>query len=1526
MAQINAQEFAQLIAELIGSGDIELEQIGRRAEAFFLSPEKAPQTVDYEKLLKSVSAYMPTPFAMTFRKWTDIRAKHEAAMFEAQDKAGDYYRESFDAVWTCWRQLVHFLPFALLAPVAHLREELQRHGGKSLALTYLEFQSFYQLREGDDEKNHAKFEGQQYQLLKQVIELCARLDHASQPRGFFFQELLNEERRFEDLFPERLLTELEFLRNVRNRNAHGRVGLRDPGVVRSVQRLVDAAFLDAVSIVAAFARGYGIYYIAAIDDTSNGGYADAVSFSGVDASMARFALDENHARSSYISKFVPYHVYLINRRRELSQNKEVVPLSLSDYVDLTPFVVEQGRLGAAPFSSGRGLYALEAFRSSEPDRFIRFFHLDGRASVRYPAQAEIDVAHQRRELDDFFDELIAFSSFVEAQSDYMLSRRQQGSDFPRLRQKLWESVSKRNLAHIIPVDNLTYDAKSHADAAVHGTSTFDETLYVAPTEAAEFTAFFESDRRGLLFTGGSGYGKTTLLVVSFLERLRAGDIAIFLSAQRLTEASLKESLNNVISQCGMDWTAVHLDRFVKEENAVRKGKRAPTQAVIYLDAINEYTAVPNGAQELLGQLVRFVENGGEQLFGQRLPNIRIVASCRTETWLTYRATAGAGLNGSAFHCEADGEPIAVSGFEDNETRKALYERYREHYAFSATPYHALSTELSELFRSPLMLALVAETYRPNDAGKKPYAMPQKLDYLSVFANLTQRKIEDGMKLVPQKLPQLKELIKAEMSGCLAAFGQVLYEQLTNPKDARGYVTTVQTTLKPMQAYSEDRNPNGPYAYQITALQALSEVGLVSSRIVSEYDPYLEREELGKAFAFFHDRYAEYQLASFYIRRRVGEHDRYPILPPFTLESSRDKAEVEQRATTIEQLIRQAKLYPVLAGALEHWFLMNLNVNKKNVSVLVPLCERLSVSNSGTVRRTVADILTGLVLRGSVPARQLYEAMLTGGGPALCTDLALALAETWPDVSSDIVRDFIEACQPKRDELILETLADAFVDHVSNGVTDGQGNSASVFVSDVCRSLPRIVIGLVPNKFVHSSRSQSHFKFVSWFASNVIVTCSQRPAILFELRDLIVEPIRPLLQLITGQQPRGGLRRLPTVGIQELLKAGLAWLIPGLWENLISCKGANDTFFVENDGLVQRDILFDYLPFLCALHNRDSAQLSLEVGSPFLDLSLRMLNARKLSIVSFAAYASLTIAIGEDYSAVQTIVKKVMQEGSYAGRYNAANVIGTYTKTQPVRGREALIAVRDEMLPWLLDERENLSHLLICAAGIVETDVAGLWEFLIPSLDVAFAALARRNDLAEMLAFGQEMRCLMFFTDVRIAHHFVEYIVQAKHLEPSSPWKAAALEICCGMLIRDRKGLMLTFAQHNVPDSMIDEVEMLRTQDVLDQKRSFGARARWDGFIVRTVAENPQLSHLLFKHVFGSLAFCNSVDEWAAHAGDFMLEALRLILWTEESDARKYDTLSVADIEASTRVRPIQGGGKPFIPRRKHPQGRQHSPS
>jgi hypothetical protein len=233
------------------SGDAEVARLARTLRSV-AGPRYRPReqtAARREELERAVRAEFPTPFAARFASYVVADAATASAIERYQALTPDSpaagrkliesevsrtFNSSFNELWGCWRQIVRFVPFVLLAALQRIDDGLLHdHAGQELKRALLDYRRAYAV-----ENSERRVEAFQRDLLVSLLRVFRKLEtEGALPADFIFAPLLGSERSFSELFPERFDAALLFLQQVRNRIQHGEIGDRYPELVEPLPAL-----------------------------------------------------------------------------------------------------------------------------------------------------------------------------------------------------------------------------------------------------------------------------------------------------------------------------------------------------------------------------------------------------------------------------------------------------------------------------------------------------------------------------------------------------------------------------------------------------------------------------------------------------------------------------------------------------------------------------------------------------------------------------------------------------------------------------------------------------------------------------------------------------------------------------------------------------------------------------------------------------------------------------------------------------------------------------------------------------------------------------------------------------------------------------------------------------------------------------------------------------------------------------------------------------------------------------------------
>ncbi len=1076
-----------------------------------------------------------------------------------------------------------------------------------------------------------------------------------------------------------------------------------------------------------------------------------------------------------------------------------------------------------------------------------------------------------------------------------------------VRTKTWE-LSRDHLSSILSVDEYDESGKrikiSSADVR---RSSFEEELFVSPAESENLQTFVglrpapgatSTEQTGLVVLGSAGAGKSNLMASTFLLERGAGGLAIFLTGRLVDTADIAKFISTQAARfISSDWDSESLREYVGQ-----CGKRL----TIYLDAANEYCG-PGGTFGLLDSVRSLINRSGVAA------TLRVVVSCRAETWRLYEDEKGIKLfdSGRLFA----NEPLVLRGFDEQTQASLLFHKYSRFYALRPSTYAELSPAVKDLVRSPLMMSVVAETYSNPQGETATKLIPADLDYYNIFRRLTRRKKQDARRLLNRNDPR-REYFDEAIDGALLLFSRLLLAQLAggsgatsgspSPKPAAVGDLVMSSTLTRNEQFLEYWNPPRGRDDAVPTFQAIVQVGLIDTISLSEYG-FHDTLQRRTAYKFFHDQYTQYWLSQIYQSETLGK-----LALPQSGQALGDLAD------NICKLIQQSVQVPVLAGAIDHWLYRNMLISGPpqdetggavDIGLLMPLLNQLALSPSPVVEQYVSSFLTNLTLRGILNPQQLFHSVFQQGNEKLRASLAGYFMECWPGVSPDLLSTFLAHCEAERDADVLKRLGEVFAYHFERApaaAVDYLDRSLKP-VDTFARALA-FALEQSPLRVGRREEYASQLAFLLTFGTLSALANFHSQIHMSQMRAFVRRKYPWLLDMILNRPGRmkvqeeafrlGLYRRLEKEGITQ-------------WDQVIGEQG-NDAFFVEENGVVQRDEIYNYFEYLVATHNGDLEVLDLSPGSGFRRAVMAMLAFKARSGIGYVAAVTLAMRLVRDPDRLEEIVIELVDKGRTPGVHSAALLLVDISYMDPALSHRTVELFVQRILPKAIEGEYPFDRAVLDCIGIATIDLAANWKICEPAIRHVFEQLGRDADEATLSGLGNELARVSYFDDIHAGRNVIELLLRENYLNDRR-WHGCVMKVLAGLQMRNPALLRSILEQHGEDDRTLKEVRLFASDQLKDFCDKFFYAVSWNRLICKAILDNTTLRYFLIKILMGGIAQSNSVTEYTREFRRFVIEIVRAY-WGEEQDPHRYDRLTVEEALSETLSKRRVGGGKLWVPR------------
>jgi hypothetical protein len=504
---------------------------------------------------------------------------------------------------------------------------------------------------------------------------------------------------------------------------------------------------------------------------------------------------------------------------------------------------------------------------------------------------------------------------------------------------------------------------------------------------------------------------------------------------------------------------------------------------------------------------------------------------------------------------------------------------------------------------------------------------------------------------------------------------------------------------------------------------------------------------------------------------------------------------------------------------------------------------------------------------------------------------------WPQLSPDAFRSFIDCCDAREDLEVIDRLGDVFSLHVASEP------------DAVLAYLDRAISPLSFMSVTEPQRLRRQSRFALQFTIFSIFSCFDRPQALQAVRGFVRSKYRSVLDLVDDGEGASMAGRIARRTVRHVLFKLFDSFGVAQWNKFIAEMepSGNDRFFADVDGVVQHDLLAQFLPYVVDIHNRETGNLSLAEGGGFRALCLRMLDFRPASVIGYnAALALPGVLVRQDWSVTESLVMELMQRRTPSSVFHGQLLLSNIAFADPALSERCLALWRDRILPDLLAEgMEFDGSMSFCVASM---DVEQLWPTFQGVLEVFFRHFEALASAQACTAFGDHLYKVCHCSDVLLGRQVVSLMLRDRRRFLGPMWRTCTLKVLAALQVRSPSDLLAALAAEGADDALAREARSHQSAEIVKNSRLFPFQVAVNRWTVWNFVHEPRLRHATVKHFIGSLAVGSSIADFPRGVRQTMV-ALMNIFFGDHPERSPAGRLSVEEISAS--VAAARKGGSVF---------------
>ncbi len=1554
-------EINELLESLTGSSDRVSKKIGDELKKYFLENSDLVGKDFYEELFNKKKLILreidnfPAPFIKSFDAYNiTISEFQEVIDKKLKNEIPGKFTAFIGSLWDLYKMILNFLPFLFIPTLNNMdRNILGKYVDKELESAIKLYHELYHL-------NSEKHESKQRKLVNRLINVFLILDKQKVFKDkkdtvgepFILNIIFKSDKeikikQFKDLFPDNFNQLSGIIYLIRNKTFHEFLSQKDSHDLEIIKNLIEWCFLDLLEILAVIMNFFCMVFVEAKEyDSKDYKKIRGLNLTGHSIKRIEFFINKypNPRNKNFKNTVRGGYLYLINKEKERVEGvKTIKELLHTDYIDLTPFLIystldDTKRKNTVlkiqniySEADKNNLFVIHNYDKEAVRIAFQQFTGNNTKEFKKEANSNGSILDLFENYETAYKKIISYLKIDEIE-------KIDDSILELIFVKSWE-LSKHHVSSLINYD--LYDTKGNFKAIVNNNkdlnSVFSSKLYVIPNESAYIDEFINTNKRGLILIGKSGYGKSYLLGKYFLKFRESNIISLFLNARKLYDPNIKQYLTDRLKEIHSGLTHSKLGDILQKHNK---------RFIIIVDAVNEYNSI-GGPIFLLEKIIELIDDL------EYLKNVQIICSTRTEVWKQYLETVDKRakiLNVNNFYTKYnDGDAIPIEGFDQETKRKALYHNYQKAFNLIPENFNELNESVKQLIIQPFMMRAIADTYGNIVESKSIQKIPKKkMNFYALFNDLSDRKIKDAVRGYPDA-----DILKLGLHKCLVHFSEILFSKIT-----KGLKTNDTDKVDAILKHELYENTNYRKLYMdkealklpVSAHNLLIELRLIEEVKTPVYDYFGNNLiDLEISYKFFHDQYTQFWLSKVLAKNIL-----------FHVKSSElsDKTKLDSVTMKIRELLNNAQNSPVIIGALDHWFYNNMMHGKKHAiaDYLLILFENLLDKNddlnielqttkdkfeihkeSGFYHYYVGAFLNGLIEKNIVEPDKLYKEIFNFGSMKLKKCITDYFLNSVGDILQDnfdgdfyrkVFLALIESCDPDIDDELYREMGDVFSDMYVQANLQGKKRIITFF-NDVFpepTQINMVVSAALNNKF------EKHLAFMmNFMIKSLISNLGSNTHNLNSIKEFFQEKYKLILE--STFQDNNKIKKskvIITLVHKEIRKRVIKSLdVSGetQWKqaigNIKTDRKINNGYYIETEGqgskLVQRDVLHELYPYLIHLHNQNFKELNLRI-TELKDLLIKSISFNDGSLIGYVAVLILGVIINNEpeekkKDSLERFIDELLRTESAAALNFIPVLIDTLAKMNidenQIEYRRELLNYAKIIIPKLVErsktkiiKKESLPNIYY----FVDTsslDINDYWEEDYKGVfDVIFETIEDEQIAA---LFNERLIYICYFPKLDIGEKVIKYLLEKVYFNKPS-WKSSILRLLAALYTRDKKRLLDLIKPYEDKISVQEIIGHLDSNIfLLRDARSY--QTNWNEVFIFAFNSNKMLRYYLLRDLFSGLITTENVKDEAQEYRRFVLNALEDVLgYTDENKRNKYH-LTMEDAMKLCKFTADIGGNK-----------------